>query len=69
MLTTLKMRVNVELMRSFLKIDLNRFLGCKKQIFNAWNTPLKKLEHIDSTLTLSFSTLDDVMISRIHTSF
>lgn len=28
---------NIESMRSYLKIDLNRFLGCKNQIFNAWH--------------------------------
>ena len=31
-------RVNIEWMRSILKIDLNRFLGYKNQTFKSWNT-------------------------------
>ena len=50
---------------SILTIDLNRFLGCKNQMFNAWNIFLN--ERTDSTLTLSFSKslaypLNNVMI-------
>ena len=63
-------RVNIEWMHSLLKIDLNRFLGYKNQMFKSWNT-FSKNEQFDSMLTLSFSTplaysLYDVMISRIH---
>ena len=63
---------DVESMLSFLKLNLNKFLGCKNQMFNAWNIFLN--EHIDSTLILSSSTslaypLNDVMVSRIHKAF
>ena len=65
--------VNIEWMCSLLKIDLNRFLGYKNQMFKSWNT-FPKNEQFDSMLTLSFSTplaysLNDVMISSIHKAF
>ena len=42
--------VNIEWMCSLLKIDLNRFLGYKNQMFKAWNT-FSKYEQFYSTLT------------------
>ena len=64
--------VNFESMCSFLNINLSRLLGCKNQMFITGNTSFKN-EHIDSTLTFSFSPLayplNDVMISRIHKAF
>ena len=49
-----KERVNVESLRSFLKLDLNRFLGCNNQMFMHEKYPKNK--RVDSKLTLSFST-------------